>query len=146
MKTAPVAIGGTIAALVGTLTSYHWDMGMLGDLRKDFNHKLGSFRKNINLELGSLRKDNNLEFGSLRKDNNLEFGRLWVAIKQLLASHTEVRKNMQAINDTLTKTLKAQQDCTALQAARLELFSKERKGKVIKYFVYLAFGLRILTL
>lgn len=108
MKTAPVAIGRTITVLVGTLTSYYWDMGMLGDLRKDFNHKLGSLRKNINLELGSLRKDNNLEFGSLRKDNNLEFGRLWVAIKQLLASHIEVRKNMQAINDTLTKTLKAQ--------------------------------------
>lgn len=44
MKTAPIAIGGTIAALVGTLTSYHWDMGMIGDLRKDllFTAKLSS--------------------------------------------------------------------------------------------------------
>lgn len=93
MKTAPIAIGGTIAALAGTLTTYHWDIGMIGDFRKDFNHELGN----------------------LRKDINLEFGRLWVANEQLLASHTEVRKNMQAINDTLTKTLKAQQDCAGRQ-------------------------------
>lgn len=61
MKTAPIAIGGTIAAIVGTLTSYYWHMGMIGDLRKDFNHELGrlwaandDLRKDINLESGSL--------------------------------------------------------------------------------------------
>lgn len=96
MKTAPIAIGGIIAALAGTLTSYHRDIGTIGDFRKDFDHELG--------RLWAANDD-------LRKDINLEFGRLWVANEQLLASHTEVRKNMQAINDTLTKTLKAQQDC-----------------------------------
>lgn len=85
MKTAPIAIGGTIAALAGTLTSYHWDIGMTGDFRKDFNHELG--------RLWAANDD-------LRKDINLEFGRLWVANEQLLASHTEAQKNMQAINDT----------------------------------------------
>lgn len=103
MKTAPIAIGGTIAALAGTLTSYHRDIGTIGDFRKDFDHELGR----LWAANDDLRKDINL----FRKDINLEFGRLWVANEQLLVSHTEVRKNMQAINDTLTKTLKAQQDC-----------------------------------
>ena len=38
---------------------------------------------------------------------------------------------MHAINDTLKKTLKAQEDCAALQAARFELMNKGRKGNKI---------------
>lgn len=78
MKTAPIAIGGTIAALAGTLTSYHRDIGTIGDFRKDFDHELG--------RLWAANDD-------LRKDINLEFGRLWVANEQLLVSHTGSKKH-----------------------------------------------------
>ncbi|WP_375449236.1 hypothetical protein [uncultured Nostoc sp.] len=97
-KTAPVAIGGTIAALFGTMASAHWDRGALRDFRMEVNQ---------------------------------EFAKLWAANRKLMDSHLEIRENLQAINDTLKKTQKAQEDCAMLQAARLNLIKKDKKGDKI---------------
>lgn len=75
--------------------------------------------------------DVNKQIADLRTDVSKEFGRLWAANENLLSSHGVLRNNMQAINETLKKTQKAQEDCAALQAARLEILNKGKKCNTI---------------
>lgn len=104
-KGPPTSTGGTIAVLIGTIASIHWDKGALRDFRMEVNQ----------------------EFAKLWADNE----RHWAATQKLLDSHLELRANLQAINDTLKKTQKVQEDCAALQAARLNLVKKDKKGDKI---------------
>lgn len=95
----PIALGGTTAALIGTVASIHWDKGTISD-----------FRTEVNTEFGKLWRANERVLSSL--DN------LYRSHEKLYRSHEELRLNMHAINETLKKTLKAQEECAALQAAK----------------------------
>lgn len=57
---------------------------------------------------------------------------LWESNRLLMTSHGEMRTNLQAINDTLTKTMKAQEECVALQSARLEFVKAGKRGKILR--------------
>ncbi|MCJ1348484.1 hypothetical protein MMC31_006716 [Peltigera leucophlebia] len=49
-------------------------------------------------------------------------------------SHGEMRNSLQAISDILKKSTKAQEECLALQAARLEFVNKAGKGVSVPVF------------
>lgn len=105
INSAPVAVGGTFAALVGAVVSIHWDKGTLADFKMDVNKQIADLRMEVNKQRTDLSK--------------------------LLLSHGEIRNNVQVINETLKKTQKAQEDCATLQAARLEILKKGLKCNTI---------------
>lgn len=75
MKTAPIAIGGTIVTLIGTIASIYWD-----------KQSLRSFRLEVYAELAKLWGSNPV---------------LELNVENLMRSHPEVWQNLQVLYGTL---------------------------------------------